>query len=271
MPMPPGAEAYQAHEPPVVACGVRYTPEEVGAVLDTSVGALARDGAGAQQLADFLTGVADTEFKSDALRRAFDSRPQLEDWRVGEMIAEAYLADHRRCVFPWPTARDLRDSNASLPGTDLVGFQQTDEPAGLYRLVFAEVKTSNDSTIPPSVMYGRHGLKLQLEELRDSQSTRDTLFLYLAWRAITGVPWGDKYRRAAARYLADSADVAIFGVLVRDVTPDRRDLRGRARSLARGCPTSMHVELIAIYLPPDTIKGLGARVAGFVEGDHANN
>jgi hypothetical protein len=208
MATPAGREVYTADEAPVTACGLCYTAEELDSVLHGSVGALARDDAGVERLTDFLAGVTDTEFKSDALREVFDSRPQLEDWRVGEVIAEAYLADHRRCFFPWTTARDLRNAKASLPGSDLVGFQETNEVANPHRFVFGEVKTSNDSAVPPNVMYGRHGLKLQLEELRDSKPTRQTLFLYLGWRALAGAPWAALYRHAAARYLADSTFAA---------------------------------------------------------------
>jgi hypothetical protein len=270
MATPAGRIAYTTDEAPVAACGLCYTAEELHSVLNGAVGASARDDAGVEHLTDFLAAVTETDFKCDALRKVFDTRPQLEDWRVCEVIAEVYLTDHRGCFFPWTTARNLRDSKASLPGTDLVGFRKTNEAANPHRFVFGEVKTSSDDTVPPNVMYGRHGLKQQVEELRDSKPTRDTLFLYLGWRA-PGSPWADQYRHAASRYLADSSDVAIFGVLVRDVPPDAGDLRSRAKSLAKDCPASMCIELIALYLPAKAINGIGARCASLAEGSHANN
>ena len=169
-------------------------------------------------------------------------------------MAEAFLEDHRDCIFPWPTGRDLRNPNASPAGTDLVGFQTShaEEP----RFAFGEVKTSAQEEWPPSVMDGRHGLKAQLEALRDSARTKHDLVIYLGHHAV-GADWRGTYQAAAKRYLADEADVVLFGVMIRDVRPDDRDLRARAASLAARRPPKMLVELRAFYLPAGSIESLG--------------
>jgi hypothetical protein len=76
-----------------------------------------------------------------------------EEWRVGEALAEAYLVAHRTCKFPWPDGRDARKAGSSLPGADLVGFQQH---GGTDRFAFGEVKTSGEIRYPPGAMYVFH-------------------------------------------------------------------------------------------------------------------
>lgn len=61
---------------------------------------------------------------------------------------------------------------SSLPGADIVGlYQQTDDTFFL----FGEIKTSSHSEYPPSVMYGEHGLKKQLEDLCENKDITDKL------------------------------------------------------------------------------------------------
>jgi hypothetical protein len=254
-----GTECYRANCRPVVARGLAYGDEELTAALDGRVSALMRDDEGKQDVEGLLLTVVDTEFKTRALKEMLAETGVPEDWRVGEALAEAYLTDHRRCAFPWPTGRDQKDRSASMPGTDLVGFQATDNAELPVRFAFGEVKTSSDANHPPSVMFGRHGLKQQLEDLRDSRPKRSALVLYLGHRALNA-PWRAQYRAATARYLTDPADVSLFGVMVRDVAPDERDLRARARGLADGCSAATSIELIAIYLPLGSLQGIGHRV-----------
>jgi len=181
----------------------------------------------------------------------------VKTWRVGEAIAESYLVEHRHCEFPWPGGRDLKNPDSSPAGTDLVGFQT--HATTSVRFSFGEVKTSNQNEHPPSLMYGRHGLKQQLEDLRDSPAVKDALVKYLGLHA-SGRPWLGRFREAATRYIHDRTDVAIFGVLVRDVEPNSLDCSERAKRLAQQCPPSSAIELLALYLPVDRISTLPQRV-----------
>jgi len=105
----------------------------------------------------------------------------------------------------------------------------------------------------------------QLESLRDNIDVKDHLVKYLGHRTA-GARWQNQYEEAAYRYLADSTDTSLFGVLVRDVKPKDSDLRNRAKTLASGCPEQTSIELTAIYLPENSISGIGNRTILNKEG-----
>jgi hypothetical protein len=258
--MPPaaGTQTYNADQPPVMARGYTFTDPELDAMLAEDVRPIIHDEAGAAELGALLAGVSTTEFVNQALSEVLNSPHDPEPWRVGEAIAEAYLVEHRHCEFPWPGGRDLKNPESSPAGTDLVGFQ-IQPPTIPARFSFGEVKTSNHAAYPPSLMYGRHGLKLQLEALRDDPPVKDALVKYLGLHSY-GRDWLGRFRQAAARYIHDRTDVAIFGVLVRDVPPHHLDCSGRAASLAHECPPLCAIELLAFYLPAGSIETLPSRV-----------
>jgi len=253
MPIALGVETYNADAVPVVARGAAMQDSELDSALDSEVAAILRDDSGRSDVQTILAGVAETAFAIDSLNRVLAFTPPIPGWRVGEALAETFLVDHRRCEFPWPGGRDLKNPNASAAGTDLVGFQKHEQNADDCRFAFGEVKTSFDVNTPPSVVTGRHGLVKQLEELRDSTSLKDRLLQYLTLHAA-GKPWLPKLRSAATKYLSDPTDIAIFGILIRDITPDARDLSSRATSLSTNCPNKTSIELRAIYLPNQTIE-----------------
>jgi hypothetical protein len=65
------------------------------------------DDAGSADLAVVFADFANTSFEPELVQEVLESDPSIEDWRVGEAFAEAYLVDHCDCEFPWPTGRDL--------------------------------------------------------------------------------------------------------------------------------------------------------------------
>lgn len=264
MDMPHGSEIYILGDSPVVAYGLTYSNEELDIIITGAVSQVIFDDVGTVELDSLLGSLADTNFASGELKRILTSDHEPENWRVGEAMAEAYLTVHRDCHFPWPNGRDQKKESSSLPGTDLVGFQQ----AGVQddRFAFGEVKTSDHDQYPPSVMYGRHGLKQQLEDLRDYEKVRDSLVKYLGHRAA-GSPWERQYKTATSRYLRNSSDVSLFGLLIRDVEPHEDDLRARVKNIATDCPSDMIIELIAIYLPTNSIDQLGAKIMACRRGD----
>ena len=255
--MPPavGTQVYAADQTPVLARGYSFTDAELDVMLAEDVSPIIHDDAGAAELEALLTGVATTEFSTEVLGQVLSSTGVVEAWRVGEAIAEAYLVEHRHCEFPWPGVRDLKNPDSSPAGTDLVGFQSHAE-ATTVRFSFGEVKTSSHIAYPPSVMYG---LRQQLNDLRDSPALKDALVNYLGLHAY-GRPWFGHFREAASRYIQDRSDVAIFGVLVRDVEPNSLDCSGCASNLAEQCPALSVIELLALYLPMDSIATLPQRV-----------
>jgi hypothetical protein len=252
-----GSIAYNADISPVAATGLIFLESEIDKAISTRLIGLIWDDAGRDNLEELLDGLATTAFGDANLRKVLEFSPALEDWRVGEALAETYLTDHRNCEFPWPGGRDLKNPSASPAGTDLVGFQHRSDGV---RFCFGEVKTSPQEKWPPSLMNGRHGLKGQLEALRNSRQVTNHLVAYLGHHA-KGSSWEVTYKSAAKRYLGSRTDYSVFGVLIRDVDPKDLDLSARAKSLAKGCPKKLSIELLAFYLPKKTISKLGKQAA----------
>jgi len=251
-----GKEEYFFSGSQVVGLGLSWTPEELDMALIGPVAETVFDESGTNDINTLLEGLAETEFDYESIQRVLNYTDEPEDWRVGEALAELFLVDHRRCEFPWPDGRDEKKSNSSLPGADLVGFIVDN---GIIRFAFGEVKTSTDSNYPPGSMYGRTGLKQQLNDLRDKVRIRDDLVKYLGYRAVNA-SWKRQYKQAVKRYISINSDVRVFGVLIRDVPPNNNDIRVRVESLRINCPTPMFIELIAIYLPTGSIATLSNRV-----------
>ena len=255
MRMPAGEAVFRIGSGSCFGSGLRWSEEELDDAIGGPVASVLFDDEGKTHLEEILSGLAETSFAQEGVRRVLADPDDVEDWRVGEAIGEAYLTEHRSCRFPWPDARDERKRRSSLPGADLVGLG-IDSDGDCF--AFGEVKTSSEERYPPGAMYGRTGLKQQLEDLRDSRSIRDRLVLYLAHRAV-GTTWQERFRNAGRRYFDNDADVQLFGFLVRDVEPNRDDLRVRVGVLAVGRPQGMRIELLALYLPGNSIGGIGAR------------
>lgn len=251
-----GKVEYTLGTAPVTGCGISWVAEELDRALAGPVTEVVFDDVGNNDLAALLEGLPETEFDQSAIRRVLYDISDPEDWRVGEALAESYLVRHRSCFFPWPDGRDERKTGSSLPGADLAGFQLDGEAD---RFVFGEVKTSSEDKHPPGTMHGRTGLKQQLEDLRDKLSIRDNLVKYL-WHRAVNAPWKNRFIVAYSRYNADYTDVRIFGVLVRDVMPHQDDLRVRVAKLGEGCPASMSIELMAVYLPAGSIAKFKEKV-----------
>jgi hypothetical protein len=260
-----GSRNYTIGELPCMGAGLSWTGVELDAAISGPVAALIFDERGKADIASLLAGLAETGFEQAGVARILGSHEDFESWRVGEAIAETYLTDHRNCTFPWPDGWDARKSGSSLPGADLVGFL-VDEKGDCF--AFGEVKTSGEARYPPQAMYGRTGLKQQIEDLRDRVSIRDDLVRYLGHRA-NDAPWKPRYQAASKRYLAKDADVRVFGMLVRDVDPHEDDLRVRVETLAPDCPAGISIELLSLYLPRGSIGQLVAKVSAAKRGGDA--
>ncbi len=260
-----GKTEYKLSKASVNAVGLSYTREELEKALVDNVAGVVFDETGTAEISVLLESVAETNFERKELKRILETGTKLEPWRVGEGLAECYLNHHKDCSFPWPDSRDERKSGSCLPGADLVGFRGNGETT---RFTFGEVKTSGEKKYPPTTMYGRTGLKKQLEDLRDKIDTRDDLVKYLGYRAPKAT-WGANYIAASKHYLHDCTDVALFGCLIRDVGPNENDLSARVTTLSEGCPTPMSVELMAIYLPEDSIESLGKKMIDIRKGGKA--
>ena len=251
-----GTIVYTLGKPPSSGIGVSWSSSELDLALKNEVTAVLFDDDGKIDIVDLLAGLQETEFSRQEIEKVLSEPEAFEDWRVGEAIAETYLAEHRSCSFPWPDTRDARKSGSSLPGADLVGFAVDGDGDCL---AFGEVKSSSQASYPPTTMFGRSGLKNQLEDLRDSEHIRKDLVRYLGHRARQA-PWEAEYISSVHRYIRDRSDFRLFGILIRDVPPDEADLRARVEELSKGRRGKTSIELLALYLPEPRLSGIGTSV-----------
>ena len=253
MTVPEGRKIYSHGVPPCSGVGLSWNPEDLESALAGSVAAFVFDDAGKANIENVLADLASTDFDEKDLMKAMPAPDKVEDWRVGEAIAVVYLSDHRLCLFPWPVAWDERAAGSSLPGADLVGIGSDDNGDCL---VFGEVKTSSEARYPPSIMHGQSGLKRQLEDLAGRKSVRDQLLRYLLHRA-KNAEWKSRLTQASARYLRDEHDLQIYGFMVRDVEPNKMDLKARIDAVAKIKAEHTRIEILALYLPVGCIEGIG--------------
>ena len=206
-----------------------------------------------------LRGLANTGFARDSLDAILSAEvPKQHAWEVGEAIAEAYLGREHNIIWPWNMDRDKRNPNASLAGSDLVGFRIEGED---LRLALGEVKTSTDANTPPSVVNGRNGMTHQIDKLANNLSLVCQLLKWLFFRC-SGTKYEAEFKAAVGLFLGSgNKAIALFGVLIRDTQPNELDLQARGQTLAKKLqdPTTCH--LIAIYLPC-SIADLPSRVSG---------
>jgi hypothetical protein len=231
------------------------------AFLRATVRARLVDSAERADFEEELRGLATTGMAAQYLQTflaAAAADPQA--WEVGEALAECLLASSttRQIVWPWNMSRDRRTPRASLPGADLVGFCVSGQAV---RLLIGEVKTSADRQAPPNVMYGPAGMPWQLGQ----QATRlelqhaVSLWLYSRCRLLGQL---DLFNRAMEAYLQSAGrQMLLVGILLRDTSPDERDVKNRAAELEGLVRDPTTAEVTAWYLPvaierwPAIIKG----------------
>lgn len=260
--VPKGTVVYRLGADPCIGTGIKWTPEESRDALDGPVADVLNDVAGSRIVKEALGPLVESEFDTGRIDANAPRAPQ-QSYRLGEAIGDAYLSTWRNCTFPWPLSRDSRRPSASPPGPDLVGVKIE---TGRHYLVFGEVKTSNQEVYPPRVMQGQAGLLQQLKDLRVDTELHRHLIEYLLLRC-TG-PVRDRVIAAAHRYLANHKDCRFFGVLVRDVRPDVRDLQQAVSHLEHDFPAATRVEVLAMYLPPGHLDPV---VGGSTSSDGGNS
>jgi len=207
-----------------------------------------------------LQGLSDTGFNKESLLSVFSCNDKITNWEIGEAYAQTYIEDNYHSYLPWNINRDTKKPGSSLPGADIVGLHSHNNSVFF---LFGEIKTSSQKKYPPSVTYGPDGLKKQLEELCTEEETIITLIKYLGFRLKNTKYW-DMYQKAFYNYHINNFNVHIFGVLVRDVDPNKKDLSERAKSLASYCINGRQVYLTAIYLPQDAIS----KFVSVMENEH---
>ncbi len=206
------------------------------------------DTSGHDEFRVHLRGLELTGMGKESLELVLSSEvPEEREWAIGESLAEAFLIRSHGIIFPWNIERDKRNAKGSLPGADIVGFLPDNSG---YKLALGEVKTSSEKKYPPQVMSGRSGhLGHQIDNLANNLGTIFQLLYWLLPR-VKGTEFQTAYDQAATLYFNSGNKAAsLFGVLIRDTTPNELDLKGRGLALGEKIVKPCSCELIAIYLP----------------------
>jgi hypothetical protein len=253
MPFPPGIESYNADSAPVKARGLRWEDDDLDTAAEEAVAEVLFDRAGMAEDREYLQSLGGTRFADERIEEVLgsaDVQASTEKWRIGEAVAQAELETSCSCSFPWNVRRDLKNPRASHAGAELVGFRR--RPGGSTSFAFGEVKTSSHEQRPPSVTTD---LRRQLRGLNGKPEVVNNLVRYLTPRA-RGAQWEGAFQAAWASFCTDRGDLAIFGVLVRDVEPQRADLAGMASDLAAEIQAPTTLQLRALYVPDGRIETL---------------
>ena len=217
--------------------------------LKTRVNEKFYDAEGTLNLQNLFEDVAPTGFDPETLRFMFTSEEIPIDWKIGEKISECFLEDNCDSIFPYNDSRDAKDSRSNLPGTDMVGYVTIDDRT---LFLFGEIKTSDHEQNPPSVVYGPDGLIKQLNEIKDEPKKRKELIMWLGHKISTlsdndtnKIAW----QQASLSYYGSDEEFKIFGVLIRGVAPDEKDLEAVFNGVILNMKNEIYLELISLYLP----------------------
>jgi hypothetical protein len=179
-----------------------------------------------------------------------DEEIDAQQFRIGEAYAEVILERNFACRFHWNENRDTRNPKGNKTGADLVGFIQIDSQV---LFLFGEVKTSSEITNrPPQVMTSADGIEKQLSELYNNRSKRLILISYLK-NKMKHYPDGHQfisdYNSGLRAYYSGNCEYQLYGVLVRDVIQDVRDVSLSYNRLKTQILSPKGIKLLALYLP----------------------
>ncbi|WP_405796232.1 hypothetical protein [Streptomyces longwoodensis] len=241
-----GESVFQGAHGEVAWSGVRLTADVMADLADGPWAERVGDLESSAAVIEELRALATTEMAVETVGALLASEAEPLPWEVGEALAEVLLEHWHSVVWVWNNARDRRTRKASLPGADLVGLSVIE---GAATLLFGEVKSSSDASAPPNVVYGRSGLIQQLERLTDKNADHWTLIKWLRARCSTQ-EHRELYKAAASRYVqSQGRDIRLVGCLIRDTSPNERDVSVRGVALARTVVEPMKALLTAWYLP----------------------
>lgn len=202
--------------------------------------------------AEIINALESTGFYSEEMRaeiqKDFSSTIEVKNWLIGEFLTECILEDNYHVNFHYNHFRDAKNPNANQTGTDIVGFCQINNET---YFVFGEVKTSQDVSSPPSVVYGRTGMQSQLKDLLSNSKTKQCLLQWLA-NKILPLSKENEFRQDYEKaintyYRSNKKKFKLFGVLVRDTDPNENDIKSKANEIGGSIHLDTEAEFIAIY------------------------
>lgn len=197
----------------------------------------------------------ETGFASNAdliadIQTLLDEEIEVKQFRVGEAYAEIMLEQEFMCRFHWNENRDARNPKGNKTGADLVGFTEID---GQVVFLFGEVKTSSETANrPPQVMTYADGIEKQLSDLYNDRNKRFILISYLKNKMRhypDGHPFKTDFNASERNYYSGSSNFLLYGVLIRDVASDVRDISISYDKLKNHILEPNGLKLLALYLP----------------------
>ena len=88
-----GAECYSHGASRITGTGRSWNTEELCMAINGQVSMLVFDDQGKADIQELLAGVVETSFEQEQLAQTLAAPDDIENWRVGEAIAEAYLSE----------------------------------------------------------------------------------------------------------------------------------------------------------------------------------
>jgi len=196
------------------------------------------------------TGFAANEGLVADIQTLLDEQIELKQFRIGEAYAEIILEQEFVCRFHWNENRDARNPKGNKTGADLVGFTEINEQVVF---LFGEVKTSSETaTRPPQVMTYADGIEKQLSDLYNDRNKRFILISYLKNKMRhypDGHPFKIDFNASERNYYSGTSNFLLYGVLVRDVESDVRDVSISYERLKNHILEPNGLKLLALYLP----------------------
>ena len=218
--------------------------------LRTRVSEKYYDKKGTQTLENNFTSISDTGFAQKMFKEDMSINPMIKEWRIGECMAECYLEDYHNVRFYYQSSRDAKNQEGNQHGADIVGFAEINDKTVF---VFGEVKTSADTNSPPGVMYGHLGMICQMENIMDDNEARKSLIRWLAFK-VQDKKESDSFRKDfeyayESYYKSKRRKIKLAGILIRDTSPNPKDLASGYEKLMKKLNSEMFLHLSGIYLP----------------------
>jgi hypothetical protein len=181
------------------------------------------------------------------IQRLSDEEVDVQEFRIGEAVAEVMLENYFCCRFYWNIVRDARNPRVNQAGADLVGFIEYN---GEVLFLFGEVKTSSEQNSPPQVMTQRgSGMATQLKDLYLDRNKRLDLIRYLQSKIDNDENFKQDFNKATHTYYKPNNKYQIFGVLIRDTGKNELDLKNVYLGLKKDILEPTGLKLLAVYMP----------------------
>lgn len=225
--------------------GISFVKDGFPAFLKQTISPIYKDEDYNAHMKEVAIGM--TGFDSKNLRAVFDTMPKVSNFRIGELVAEKILESRYSAKFTYNSDRDLKNPNSNNTGADIVGFIEMED--GVVNFLFGEVKTSEEHTNPPGVMYDSTGMINQLVELGTNSDKLKSLvkWIFIKCNSDKDLLVQKYIREAMQHYVKDRSSVQLIGVLVRDTNPNEKDLKNRYIDLKKRINGQHKVQLLAVY------------------------